>query len=113
MLQAPLHEPQQLPSDVNPGGLEVTAGYRAKRDSGTFSYAAHAALVAVDPDTGQRYDDVIVFWVPSEGDKQALIQDPTTPFFTTAHFNGHPSVLVRASRHRICASNPSVAWRRG
>jgi hypothetical protein len=53
---------------------------------------------AVDPDTGQRYDDVIVFWVPSEADKQALIQDETTPFFTTAHFNGHPSVLVRASR---------------
>jgi hypothetical protein len=53
---------------------------------------------AVDPDTGERYDDVIVFWVPSEADKQALIQDDTTPFFTTGHFDGHPSVLVRASR---------------
>ncbi len=45
-------QPQQLPPDVDPGGLEVTAGYRAGRDSGTFSYAAHAALVAVDPETG-------------------------------------------------------------
>jgi hypothetical protein len=53
---------------------------------------------AVDPDTGERYPDVIVFWVESDADKQALIQDDTTPFFTTAHFNGHPSVLVRASR---------------
>jgi len=53
---------------------------------------------AVDPDTGERYDDVIVFWVESEADKQALVQDEATPFFTTAHFNGHPSVLVRASR---------------
>jgi hypothetical protein len=53
---------------------------------------------AVDPDTGERYPDVIVFWVPSESDKQALIQDETTPFFTTAHFDGHPSVLVRAAR---------------
>ena len=53
---------------------------------------------AVDPDTGERYDDVIVFWVPSESDKQALIQDESTPFFTTAHFDGHLSVLVRASR---------------
>jgi hypothetical protein len=53
---------------------------------------------AVDPETGERYDDVIVFWVPSEADKQALIQDPQSPFFTTAHFDGHPSVLVRASR---------------
>ncbi|HJQ46691.1 MAG TPA: MmcQ/YjbR family DNA-binding protein [Amycolatopsis sp.] len=53
---------------------------------------------AIDPGTGERYPDVIVFWVPSEGDKQALVQDPRSPFFTTAHFNGHPSVLVRASR---------------
>jgi len=53
---------------------------------------------AVDPKTGERYDDVIVLWVASESDKQALIQDPRTPFFTTSHFNGHPSVLVRSSR---------------
>lgn len=53
---------------------------------------------AVDPDTGERYPDVIVFWVGSEGDKQALVQDPTSPFFTTPHFDGHPSVLLRGSR---------------
>lgn len=53
---------------------------------------------AVDPDTGERLPDVIVFWVESDADKQALVQDETTPFFTTAHFNGHPSVLVRAGR---------------
>jgi hypothetical protein len=53
---------------------------------------------AVDPVTGERYDDVIVFWVPDEEDKLALTQDPATPFFTTAHFDGHLSVLVRAGR---------------
>jgi hypothetical protein len=53
---------------------------------------------AVDPQTGERYPDVIVFWVESDADKQALVQDETTPFFTTPHFNGHPSVLIRASR---------------
>jgi hypothetical protein len=53
---------------------------------------------AVDPGTGERYSDVIVFWVASEGDKQALVQDETSPFFTTKHFDGHPSVLLRASR---------------
>lgn len=53
---------------------------------------------AVDPDTGERYDDVIVLWVASEGDKQALLQDERLPFFTTPHFDGHPSVLLRASR---------------
>lgn len=53
---------------------------------------------AVDPETGERYRDVIVFWVASEEDKQALVQDGTSPFFTTAHFDGHLSVLLRASR---------------
>jgi len=53
---------------------------------------------AVDPQTGERYADVIMFWVPSEADKHALVQDEASPFFTTPHFDGHPSVLVRACR---------------
>lgn len=53
---------------------------------------------AVDPETDDRYVDVIVIWVASDGDKQALVQDTESPFFTTPHFDGHPSVLVRASR---------------
>jgi hypothetical protein len=53
---------------------------------------------AVDPDTGERYPDVIMFWVTSEADKQALVQDPASPFFTTPHFDGHPSILIRGSR---------------
>jgi hypothetical protein len=51
---------------------------------------------AADPVTGERYPDVIVFWVESEADKQSLVGDPDTPFFTTGHFNGHLSVLLRA-----------------
>jgi hypothetical protein len=53
---------------------------------------------AVDPETGERYSDVIVFWVASDADKQALVQDETSPYFTTPHFDGHLSVLLRASR---------------
>ena len=52
---------------------------------------------AADPDTGDRYADVIMIWVESESDKLALIQDPHSPFFTTERFDGHPSVLVRGS----------------
>lgn len=52
---------------------------------------------AKDLDTGEPYPDVIVIWVEGESDKSALVQDPDTPFFTTDHFAGHPSVLVRAS----------------
>jgi hypothetical protein len=53
---------------------------------------------ATDPETGERYLDIIVFWVPSEADKEALVRDETSPFFTTGHFKGHPSVLLRAAR---------------
>jgi hypothetical protein len=53
---------------------------------------------AFDPKTGERYRDVIVFWVASEVDKQALVLDEASPFFTTPHFDGHPSVLLRGSR---------------
>ena len=44
--------PQHLPEDVDPGGLETTAGYKPVRDTGTFSYATHAVLVAVDIELG-------------------------------------------------------------
>ena len=44
--------PQDLPADVDPRGLEATIGYKPERDSGTFSYAAHIATVAVDPEIG-------------------------------------------------------------
>src|SRR5689334_25115234 len=53
---------------------------------------------AVDPHTGERYGDVIVLWVGDEADKRSLVQDDSTPFFTTPHFDGHPSVLLRGSR---------------
>lgn len=44
--------PDQLPEGVSTRGLEVTEGYKPKVDSGVFSYASHAAVVAVDPATG-------------------------------------------------------------
>ena len=53
---------------------------------------------AFDPETGERYADVIMFWVADDGEKTALVEDPATPYFTTPHFDGHPSVLLRASR---------------
>ncbi|HWI98472.1 MAG TPA: xanthine dehydrogenase family protein molybdopterin-binding subunit [Burkholderiales bacterium] len=55
-------KPQLLPADVDPAGLETTAGYKAKVDTGTFSYACHAAAVAVDTETGhvEILDYVIV-----------------------------------------------------
>jgi carbon-monoxide dehydrogenase large subunit len=54
--------PQQLPPDVDVGGLEATVGFRPKVDTGAFSYASHAAVVAVDTELGgiEILDYVIV-----------------------------------------------------
>ena len=57
--------PQDLPLSVDPGGLEVTAGYKPERDSGSFSYAAHAALVAVDTDLGEV--DILDYVIVEDG----------------------------------------------
>ena len=60
-------QPQNLPPDVDHGGLEVTMGYRPARDSGTFSYAAHAAVVAVDASTGEI--EILDYVVVEDGGK--------------------------------------------
>ena len=44
--------PDQLPDDVDTRGLEVTEGYKPDVDTGVFTYATHAVVVAVDPATG-------------------------------------------------------------
>ena len=44
--------PQDLPDHLARNALEVTTGYKAVRDSGTFSYAAHAVIVSVDTEMG-------------------------------------------------------------
>jgi len=46
-------QPEHLPEDADPRGLEVMEGYKTVVDSGTFSYAAHASVVAIDPETGE------------------------------------------------------------
>lgn len=60
-------KPQDLPADVDPGGLEATAGYKPKRDSGTFSYAAHATVVAVDCETGDV--EILDYAIVEDGGK--------------------------------------------
>lgn len=54
--------PERLPAGVNLAGLEATQGFKPKVDTGAFSYATHAAAVAVDPQTGdvEILDYVIV-----------------------------------------------------
>lgn len=94
---ADVHElAQAMPHVTVETGPRGNVVYQVGRKS--FVFFRTPRPDAVDPDTGERYDDVIVFWVPSEDDKLALVQDDDSPFFTTPHFDGHPSVLVRACR---------------
>jgi hypothetical protein len=85
-----------MPHVTIAGGSRDNAVYQVGGQS--FVFFRNPRPDAFDPDTGERYDDVIVIWVESDDDKAALVQDPGSPFFTTEHFNGHRSVLVRASR---------------
>lgn len=82
-----------------PGATVAEAGptvYQVSRRS--FLFFRNPRPDAVDPGTGERYTDVIVFWVESELEKEAILADASLPFFTTSHFDGHPSVLLRGSR---------------
>lgn len=52
---------------------------------------------AVDPQTGEMYDDLLVVVVPGPGDKAALVADDN-PFFTIPHFRSTNAVLIQQSR---------------
>jgi hypothetical protein len=52
---------------------------------------------AVDPATGQQYDDLLVIRTADQADKQALVEGDG-PFFTIDHFQGFNAVLVQLSR---------------
>ena len=50
---------------------------------------------AVDPETGERLDDVLMFRVEDLDVKELILADERSIYFTTPHFNGYPAVLVR------------------
>jgi hypothetical protein len=50
---------------------------------------------ALDPETGERLDDVLMFRVADLEVKDLLVADERTPYFTTPHFDGYPAVLLR------------------
>ncbi|MDX6418581.1 MAG: hypothetical protein QOG28_3201 [Trebonia sp.] len=92
---ADVHElAQSMPHVTRLDGSQGKPIYQV--GSKSFIFFRNPRPDAADPVTGERYDDVIVFWVESEAAKQSLTDDPDTPFFTTPHFNGHMSVLIRA-----------------
>jgi len=80
-------------------GVEKTVA-----EDGRPTYSAHGKYFcfhrtkrpdAVDPDTGERLDDVLVFRVEGADVKELLLADDRGVYFTTPHWNGYPAVLVR------------------
>ncbi len=59
----------------------------------TFAFFRAPRKDAFDPATGEPYDDVMAFSCSAE-DKEALVSDPRTPYFTTPHWNGYNAVLL-------------------
>ena len=73
-------------------------------EDGRPTYSVHGKLFcchrsrrrdAIDPETGERLDDVLMFRVADEGVKELLLADDRDVFFTTPHFDGYPAVLIR------------------
>ena len=52
---------------------------------------------AIDPATGQPYDDLLVIRTANDDEKRALVE-ADGPFFTIPHFRGYNAVLVQLSR---------------
>jgi hypothetical protein len=73
-------------------------------DDGRPVYKVHGKLFcfhrgrrpdAVDPETGERLEDVLMFRVADLDVKELLLSDTRGIYFTTPHFKGYPAVLVR------------------
>jgi len=89
--------------DIDTVAMGLPQVERSTSDDGRHSYAvAGRSFVfsrgprkdAVDPDTGELMEDVLVFHVPDPSDKDALVE-ADGPFFTTPHWNGYKGVLLR------------------
>jgi hypothetical protein len=70
---------------------------RGPKGKGFLLYRA-PGKTAIDPGTGEMYDDLVVITTPTEVEKNALVEDGSTPFFTIDHFRGYSAVLVQQSR---------------
>jgi hypothetical protein len=61
-----------MPHVTVTGGTKDNPVYQVAGKS--FVFFRNPRPDAIDPDSGERYRDVIVFWVADEAEKQALIQ---------------------------------------
>jgi len=91
-------------SDLDELALTLPQVTKELSDDGRPSYLVHGKRFclqrsrrpdAVDPETGERLDDVLMFRVADLDVKELMLADERGIYFTTPHFKGYPAVLVR------------------
>ena len=91
-------------ADLDELALALPQATKDVSDEGRPAYHVHGKLFcchrsrrrdAVDPTTGDRLDDVLMFRVADLGVKELMLADDRGVFFTTPHFDGYPAVLMR------------------
>jgi hypothetical protein len=91
-------------ADLDEFALAMPQTTKDVSDDGRPAYLVHGKLFcchrglrrdAVDPDTGDRLDDVLMFRVADLDVKELMLGDDRGVFFTTPHFDGYPAVLMR------------------
>jgi hypothetical protein len=91
-------------SDLDELALALPQTTKELSDDGRPSYRVHGKLFccqrgrradALDPVTGERLDDVLMFRVADLDVKNLLLADDRGIYFTTPHFDGYAAVLLR------------------
>jgi hypothetical protein len=91
-------------ADLDELALSLPQVTKDVSDDGRPSYLVHGKMFcfhrsrrpdAVDPETGERLADVLMFRVDGLDVKELMVADARGVFFTTPHFNGYPAVLMR------------------
>jgi hypothetical protein len=91
-------------ADLDELALSLPQTTKEVSEEGRPSYRVHGKLFccqrgrradALDPVTGERLDDVLMFRVADLDVKDLLLGDDRGIYFTTPHFDGYPAVLVR------------------
>jgi hypothetical protein len=91
-------------ADLDQLALAMPHTAKELSDDGRPAYLVHGKLFcfhrgrrrdAIDADTGERLQDVLMFRVADLGVKELLLADDRRLFFTTPHFDGYPAVLMR------------------
>jgi len=91
-------------ADLDELALSLPHVVKEVSEDGRPSYAVHGKMFcfhrgrrpdAVDPETGDRLSDVLMFRVGDLEEKELLLADRPDVLFTTPHFNGYPAVLMR------------------